>query len=317
MSTKSHTKPPRTTFARTDIATPASGLFRIAEKGKSREEATFVRVEHGGFEVTYSTPWRLGAEDWQVFLVLCALAGLDGKLLNGSGKGDQLQLWDQFLADGLARKGDSLRVRTTGHAVTRELGKTKGGTAYKELSGSLERLASVTQTFRKGNKSASGSRLISYAFDEDSGELAVGLSHHMAKAILGESAQHVRISLVEMRSLDNQAAVLLQAIFSARIRPGSSVKYHLDTLAGHIYGKSDKVAAATLRKRRQRVKEALSSLHEWTTWHVTVDGNNVATVHRVSKTDLETWEKAREVDLLAEFPSEASFPNEEPPLDEL
>jgi len=304
--TRSLTRSPRTTFARTDIATPSAGLFRIAEKGKSREEATFVRVEHGGFEVTYATPWRLGAEDWQVFVVICALAGLDGKLMNSESSGDQLQLWDKFLADGLAAKGDSLRIRTTGYAVTRELGKAKGGTAYKELAGSLERLASVTQTFKKGNKSASGSRLISYAFDEDSGEIAIGLSHHMAKAILGESAQHVRISLVEMRSLDNQAAVLLQAIFSARIRPGAFAKYHLDTLAGYIYGKA-KVSPATLRKRRQRIKEALYGMAEWTTWQITVDPNSVATVHRISRAQLEEWEKAREIDLLAELPSDCEI----------
>lgn len=310
MTTRSHSKPPRTTFARTDIATPASGLFRIAEKGKSRQESTFVRVEHGGYEVTYSTPWRLGAEDWQVFLVLCGLAGLDGKLLNGKATGVQLQLWDKFLADGLAGKGDSLRIRTTGYAVMRELGRVKGGSGYKELAASLERLSTVLQNLRKGNKSASGSRLISYAFDEESGELAVGLSHHMAKAILGESAQHVRISLVEMRSLPDQASVLLQAIFSARIRPGTSSRYHLDTLAGHVYGK-DKVPPATLRFRRKRIKEALFSLNEWTTWQVSLDGNNVATVHRVNKADLEAWEKARELDLKAEFPSE------EPALDDL
>lgn len=302
--TISPTKSPRTTFARTDIATPSAGLFRIAEKGKSREEATFVRVEHDGLEVTYSTPWRLGAEDWQVFLVLCALAGLDGKLISAGSKGDQLHLWDKFLADGLASKGEALRIRTTGYAVTRELGKVKGGTAYKELAGSLERLASVTQTFKKGNKSASGSRLISFAFDEGSGELAVGLSHHMAKAILGESAQHVRISLVEMRSLDNQAAVLMQAVFSARIRPGASLRYHLDTLASYIYGKSDEVSPPTIRKRRQRIKEALFAMSEWTTWQITVNSNNIATVHRVSKADLEAWEKAREIDLLSEFPSD-------------
>ncbi len=302
---RSLTKPPRTTFARTDIATPSAGLFRIAEKGKSREEATFVRVEHGGFEVTYATPWRLGAEDWQAFVVLCALAGLDGKLINSESR-DQLQLWDKFLADGLAAKGDSMRIRTTGYAVLRELGKHSGGKDYKELAASLERLASVTQTFKKGNKSASGSRLISYAFDEDSGELAIGLSHHMAKAILGESAQYVRISLTEMRALENQASVLLQAIFSARIRPGSSAKYHLDTLAGHIYGKAkgDNASAATIRKRRQRVKDALRSMSDHTTWQIGFDANNIATVHRVSRDELEAWEKDRELELLASFPND-------------
>ncbi|MGB5862654.1 MAG: replication protein C, IncQ-type, partial [Pseudomonas aeruginosa] len=272
----------------------------------SRLESARVVVEHDGYEIAYTTPWRLGAEDWQVFLVLCGLAGLDGKLFNSESKGVQLQLWDKFLSEGLASKGDSMRIRTTSYAVLRELGKHSGGKDYKELAASLERLASVTQTLRKGNKSASGSRLISYAFDEDSGELAVGLSHHMAKAILGESAQHVRISLVEMRSLENQASVLLQAIFSARIRPGSSAKYHLDTLAGHIYGKAkgEKVSAATLRKRRQRIKEALFGMSEWTTWQISIDANNIATVHRISKAQLEEWEKARELELLAEFPND-------------
>lgn len=300
---RSLTKPPRTTFARTDIATPSAGLFRIAEKGKSRLEATEVTVEHDGYEFTYSTPYRLGAEDWQAFLVICGLAGLDGKLLNGSATGAQLQLWDKFLADGMAAKGDSLRVRTTGYAVLRELGKHSGGTAYKELADSLKRLASVFQHIKKGNRSASGSRLISYAFDEDSGELAIGLSYHMAKAILGESAQHVRISLTEMRTLENQASVLLQAIFSARIRPGSSARYHLDTLAGHIYGKG-KIPPATLRFRRKRVKDALRSMADHTTWQIGFDANNIATVHRVSKAQLEEWEKARELELLAEFPND-------------
>ncbi|MGB5862660.1 MAG: hypothetical protein WBH52_30015, partial [Pseudomonas aeruginosa] len=76
MMIRSLTKPPRTTFARTDIATPSAGLFRIAEKGKSRLESARVVVEHDGYEIAYTTPWRLGAEDWQVFLVLCGLAGL-------------------------------------------------------------------------------------------------------------------------------------------------------------------------------------------------------------------------------------------------
>lgn len=293
---------PRTTFARTDITTPSAGLFKVMEKGKSRLEATRVVVQHSGYEVAYTTPWRLGADDWQVFVVLCALAGLDGKIIN-SQSDDQLQLWDKFVAGGAASKGDAMRIRTTAYAVTKELGKSKSGTAYKELSASLERLASVAQTIRKGNKVASGSQLISYAFDEDSGELGVGISHHMAKAILGESDQFVRISLTEMRCLDNQAAVLLQAIFSARIRPGASVKFHLDTLSGYIYGDGD-IPPATARKRRQRVKEALLSLHEWTTWQISVSPNSVATVHRVSKSDLMKWEQEREIDLLAEMPKE-------------
>lgn len=302
-SRKSLSKQQRTTFARTDITTTASGLFRIPPRGKPRASSTFVEVEHNGWLVTYSSPWKLGPEDLQVFLVLCALAGLDGKLLSSSSS-DQLQLWDRFLATGSASKSDALRIRTTGYAVLREMGQPSGGRNYKVLRESLERLSTVMQNFRKGTRSASGARLLSYALDEDSGELAVAISPHMAKAILGESAQYVRVSLVEMRALENQASVLLQALFSSRIRPGGKARYHLDTLSEHVYSDIDEPSPSVIRRRRQHIRSALSLIMKRTSWRIASFPNNVVLVERVTRAELEQWERDREVTLLGDFPSD-------------
>ena len=296
--------PPRTRYALTDITTPGSGLFRLGDRKESRLEGTEVVVKHAKQEVTYATPYRLGADDWRVFLAIAALAGLDGVRFNKDSDAPALlpMLWDRFLAEGIAKQRDALHIRTTAYALLREIGRHDGGKDRRDLSDSLKRLSSVVQTIRQGNKVASGSRLLSFAHDEDSGELMVGISPQMARAILGESNQYVRISLVEVRRLDNAAAVLIQAYLSSRLRPGKTATYPIDTLVQVLYGKDSAAPApATMRKRRQRVREALLTFAEFTTWQVSLqDDGRMATIHRVSREDMERWEKQYLADMRQE-----------------
>lgn len=283
---------PRTHFARTDVTTPGSGLFRIAEKGKPKLEATEVIVEHDGVEVAYISPYRLGAEEWKVLLAIAALAGVDGSRF----RGPEPTLWDHLLTEGFAAQRDALRIRTTAYALLRELNLADSGASRKALSGHLRRLSSVTQQLRKGDKVMSGARLLSYAHDEESGELAIGISPQMARAILGESKQYVRISLAEVRRLD-PLAVLLHAFFSARIRPGTDMRFKLETLIEVAYG-PEKVSPATRRKRQERVRDALLRFNKETTWEVSLSratgprGTAIwnVLVHRIDHKALAAWE---------------------------
>lgn len=302
---------PRTTYALTDITTPVSGLFRVGELQKPKLEATEVIVEHDGVEVSYTTPWRLGAEEWRVFLAVCALGGLDGTRFNGDTPDldEPLPtLWDRFITQGMARSRDALNLRTTAYALLKEIGQTDSGKNRRALSDRLERLSTVLQSLRKGNRIMSGSRLLSFAHDEDSGELCIGLSPQMARAILGESKQYVRISLVETRRLGSPAAVLLQGYFSARIRAGASAMYPIDDLAVIVYG-SGPASEDTKRYRRSKIREALRSFADVTTWQITFEEHqerkngrsakkSYAKVHRVSKRQLERWEAEYRADLM-------------------
>lgn len=299
---------PRTSFARTDITTPAAGLFRVAEKGRPRLEATEVSVEHDGVVVTYVTPYRLGAEEWRVLLAIAALAGLDGDRFRRS---SEPSLWDQFLTSGVAADRDALHLRTTAYALLREVGLEDSGQNRRALSGYLDRLSTVSQTLRKGGKTMSGARLIAYAHDEDSGELGVGVSPQMARAILGESKQFVRISMAEVRRLP-LAAVLLQALFSSRLRPGQSASYRLDQLVDVVYG-TEKVAASVMRKRRERTRKALLAFNEYTTWQIGFEEVRdrrgtaawMVNVHRVDKAVMAAWEA--EVTASEMVPSDAAL----------
>lgn len=290
---------PRTRYALTDMTTPVSGLFRLAETSKSKLEASEAKVLHDGVLTVFTTPYRLGPQEWRVLLAVSALAGLDGEpFTSQSSEPPMPTLWDQFLAQGMAGDRKALRLRTTAYALLREVGLTDGGENRKSLSDCLDRLSKVSQTMRRGNQIISGANLLSFAADEDSGEITIALSPQTAKAVLGEAKQHIRISLVEVRQLDNSIAVLIHAFLSARIsRAGSTATYPLDHLVTAVYGEGE-VNAEAAKKRRQRVRKALEAF-ERTTWRIEVvekrdrqgKASTLVKATRSSMKKLEAWER--------------------------
>lgn len=70
--------------------------------------------------------------------------------------------------------------------------------------------------------------------------------------------QHVRISMDEVRALDSEAARLLHQRLCGWIDPGKTGKASIDTLCGYVW--PSEASGSTMRKRRQRVREALPEL---------------------------------------------------------
>lgn len=277
-------KPPRTTHATLDPVTPQSGLFRaVADNPKLRPKGGVVlEREHDGMRIQYRASNQCDHVDWRFFLAVAALSGMDGERF---GAGDDVPplptLWDRFLAQGVAETKDGLRLRTTSYTILKEAGLTDTGPNRKRLTEALIRLSSVRQFLFKGSRAVSGSNLLSFAHDEDSGELAVALSPQMARTILGESKQFVRVSLEDVRKLKDSAAVILHGVFSSRLRPRDSrpASYHVDTLADLAFGPTEN--AATRRKRRGRIKEALADLNRLPQWRTFYDDDrHVAVIWR-------------------------------------
>jgi trimethylamine:corrinoid methyltransferase-like protein len=113
--------------------------------------------------------------------------------------------------------------------------------------------------------------MLAYAIDEDSGELALAISPHFAKAILGEANQYIQINLDEMRALKHPAATVLHMIISSRLNLGGKRKeretlIHIDNLAEAAYGPSTTKVQA--RGRRRQVVAALDELHKLDYWFI-------------------------------------------------
>lgn len=123
----------------------------------------------------------------------------------------------------------------------------------------------------------SGSRMLTYGIDEESGELFIAISPLLAKGILGDAKQHSRISLKEMRQLNQPASRILHLILSNRLGVGGKNKdrqergftFHVDKLAVAAYGEPKNPGMK--RKRRMYVREALDELDQLDHWLVAWD----------------------------------------------
>jgi hypothetical protein len=284
---------PRTTHARLDVITPQAGLFRVVpDNPRSRPTAPLdgyrYQVEHDGMMIGFRSVAQLTATDWKFFVSVCALAGLDGQRFDGTAADPPLPLlWSGFGSEGIAASRAALRLRTTAYAVLAELGLTDGGDNRRRLTEALIRLSVVRQFLWKGSRVVSGANLLSFAHDEASGELLVGLSPQVARTALGESKQHTRVSLEEVRRLFHPAALIIHAALSARLRVGDSrsATYHLDTLGELAYGPT--AHPATRRSRRRSLRRALGELGQLPGWSCALKGHLVS-IRRLSGAEATT-----------------------------
>ncbi|WP_430624507.1 replication protein C, IncQ-type [Salmonella enterica] len=81
----------------------------------------------------------------------------------------------------------------------------------------------------------------------------MALNPLIAQAVMG-GGQHVRISMDEVRALDSENA----APAAWLDRPRQTGKASIDTLCGYVW--PSEASGSTMRKRRQRVREALPEL---------------------------------------------------------
>jgi hypothetical protein len=237
----------------------APGLFRALKRGERKHSKLDVIYDYGdGKRIEFSGPEPLGADDLRILQGLVAMAGPNGLVLGPEPKtegGRQLRLflepkWEAVTADAMVVKGSY-------RALAREVGYQEGGDQFRAIRECIERLWKVSIIAQNGRK-RQGFRLLSeYASDDAEGRLYVALNPLIAQAVMG-GGQHVRISMDEVRALESEAARLLHQRLCGWIDPGKTGKASIDTLCGYVW--PSEASPSAMRKRRQRVREALPEL---------------------------------------------------------
>ena len=236
----------------------APGLFRALKRGERKRSKLDVTYDYGdGKRIEFSGPEPLGADDLRILQGLVAMAGPSGLVLGPEPKtpgGQQLRLflepkWEAVETDAMVVKGSY-------RALAREVGYANIDDS-KPIRECIERLWKVSIIAQNGRK-RQGFRLLSeYASDDAEGRLYVALNPLIAQAVMG-GGQHVRISMDEVRALESEAARLLHQRLCGWIDPGKTGKAAIDTLCGYVW--PSEASGSTMRKRRQRVREALPEL---------------------------------------------------------
>lgn len=236
----------------------APGLFRSLKRGDRKKYKLDVLYQYGdGEQMRFIGFEPLGADDMRLLQGLVAIGGPNGVLLTPEPKthvGSQLRLFldPQFAA----AEQDALVVRESMTRLLTEMGLSDGGDNIANVRASLVRMSNVTIIAMRGSRQASY-HLMSHAFDNEDGRLFVALNPRLAEAILGKRA-HARISMTEVRALAGDTARLMHQRLCGWIDPGKNGKVGVDTLSSYAW--PDPAGVATMRKRRQRVREGLAEL---------------------------------------------------------
>lgn len=236
----------------------APGLFRSLKRGERKTSKLDVTYEFGqGQKIEFSGPEPLGADDLRVLQGLVAMAGPAGLVLSPEPKSDaglQLRLFMEPKWDAIQQ--DAMVVKGSYRALAKEIGYANIDDT-KPIRDCIERLWKVSIIALAGNKRRGFRLLAEYASDDVAGKLFVALNPMIAQAVMGN--QHVRISLWEVRSLRSDAARLIHQRLCGWINPGKSRRVDLNTLCSYVW--PDRAASSTtMRKRRQRAREALPEL---------------------------------------------------------
>ena len=264
-------------LARVDAATPESGLFKVRPKSASRlkaeEFSTVVRPKDGPpIEVKYATPYALDDVDLRIYLAAVGLCAQEPDKVNKKSKDPtQKTLWDKFLPTHEALDSNGAYARTTSYALASAAGLGWGKNVPTRVTESLEKMSHVFSTWRIGSRVMSGARMISYAHDEESAELAIGISPLFAQAILGNAKRYIQVSLEEMRTLKHPAASVVHLVMSSRLAMYKNTKKRdlsisIDVLAETVYGPPS--SPKQKRDRRASIQKAFEELDAMKGWHV-------------------------------------------------
>jgi hypothetical protein len=201
---------------------------------------------------------------------MAAICGKNGRGIILSDKpqsriGKELRLsldlkWNALEIDSMVAKGSYRQLAT-------EIGyRTDGGSQFKTIRKSIERLWAVSVIIEK-NGNRQGFRILAdYKSNESAGKLFIALNPHITKAIIGEHS-HVRISMNEVRNLKSNPARLVHQRLCAWINYDKSSRITLDTICSYIWPEKS-TNKNTLKKRRYTGRKALVELKSQLNWTV-------------------------------------------------
>lgn len=238
----------------------APGLFRTAKRGELKGKSIEVTYNFGEKTSITFLGVALGIDHMRLLQALIAMAGPQKSIVNIDRPEDesskQLALLLEPENGALLDRG--IKVKGTIQALLREMGyKTDGGEKRNDILEGFQRLSTLKVFIREDGKAKSGSNLLSYHLDEDTGAFEVLLNPRMTKAIMGE-ARYTHIDMREVRALESDPARLLHQHLSAVVDPGKNRRIFLDTLISYVW--PEPATGSTLRTRRQAVRAAIAEL---------------------------------------------------------
>lgn len=263
----------RGNVVRVDSALGFHQIFRPLKRvsaGRAKLEAEF---EWRGATLRFVGPNQLDIGDQSVLLAVLqiAQAELTEARLNGDVLGHAALAKFLDHRGSVDAWGENVLVRTSFRrlaSLATDCGST-GGSSTAQVQESLTRLTETTVWSRVGRTKAS-SRLLAWEVGDDE-KVLLSLNWRLVAALCGTAYSQVCIE--ERRALPTSVAKALHFMWSCQLQENGGLQYRLDTLQRHVWG--DCPSPAALRKRRERLLDALGAVGALGGWSLNVQGEMV------------------------------------------
>jgi len=224
--------------------------------------------------------YELDIADQDLLLCLIAISAVDHKsTLIGIAPKNPINI---DLRAKLELKGDNVTemqaigAHATAYEILNELGKKQGKSGYDWLEGSLNRLSSVSFTF-KTEHSIDSFHLVSWSASlNEKGrmkDINFSINPYSARAVLGESGGYVLLHRDERAVLKSEESRGLHAVLCGLCDMGKDRTLSLDMLSDKVYSRYDEqVSADAMNKRRKKIAIALNEINELDYWDCLTSG---------------------------------------------
>lgn len=248
-------------LVRYDTALATAGVFCSLPNGPRPK--LDITCEFAGLTWRWRGPDRLGISEQTLMLVLLELAQ---EQVDEKGHGARIAMMEDALyPSDETRRPPVVSLRVSFAELCRRLGReATGGSASRQIRRELERLCEVTVWMSAEKDKQISSRLLAWRRSDSAG-VDVVLNWRLAEVLFG--GQFSPVSLGQRLSLTTDCARALHCSLSVRMRPGDTMQFKLDTLAVYVWSGGD-VADATVRRRRQEIRDALQQLGSIKGWTI-------------------------------------------------
>ena len=245
----------------------APGLFRSLPTGQRASQRLNLTYQFNeDTEITFLGPFALGVVDLRVLQGLLALASISGgtrELITTKPTGErEVELRKQLNLEHAAVDKDVISVKAYFRELANAIGyaDTDGGSTYRIIRESVERLWTVSIIVRHKKKREGHRLLSSYASDEDSGMFSVAINPRLTVAILAPRREksYFRINMTEVRGLTTDPARLLHQRLHWLPTDGEGREIMIDTLCEYVW--PSEASPNLMKSRRRTVIQALDEL---------------------------------------------------------
>jgi len=256
--------------------------FRIIKRGaRQKGVERFYQTKDKKTSVTITMFKELDIADQDLLLAILAIAFVTNRGSELSNKSESYQaLWGKLETEGIFTKWNTLCIETNPNELLSELIKPHGGSGYKWIIESLDRLVR-TNIKIETDKFVGGTNFLSYYIDKQTEKIHIAINPVSAVVLLGDKKGFILHNRKERLALNTTPARALFSILVGIVNQKKSKTLSVPMLIEKMHFIEWEETTTQQRKDlKKSFKTAIAEINKLKEWNIKDNQNNTITIIR-------------------------------------